>query len=948
MTIALLTSTSATASAVPLDSTFGTPLSSARPVASTVAFSQLGLYPNIETIGVAVSGVGLPKTAQLMYRQSGESVWRTGHPLMRIDDGRLIGSLFELSPSTSYDIKVLDGATEIAGTIFTQADELQFTPSVILHVNDDAPAGGNGSVAAPFQTIQAAVNHAAAGTQVLVADGIYRESISFPASGTAGNWIQVRAQGTGAVLDSSNTLSGNIWTPHATKARVWFTKIGSSITYLARDQKRFYKYDDLSGLLQSVGHGDVTMNEGWFFDPSTLRLYVRSVDDPSSHTWRIPTRSYAIDVNSRDWLWIEGLEMRYYGAGTNGCGVCTLNASHIVIRRNKIHNIQLGIYVNWSGGEDRGNDVRIEYNEIYDPPVNEWPWNAVKGSSMEGTGIVVRGHIGAIVRGNNIHNFFNGIYTGSSGALENPELAFDADIYNNYIHDLSDDAFEPEGACINHRFRNNRVESAYAGISLAPVTHGPTWVLRSSFANYTGRGIKFALNSDGIVLIYHNTGWTTVGNVNAMDLITPVRNTVMRNNIFQSAAYSIAETPTGSIGNDWNYDNWYTTRGSSGPHFKWENVNYNNITALCAASTLECTGHESPPGLTNPSGGDFTLLSSSPNIDRGIFIPGINDGFAGNAPDVGAYEFTFDPPPTVLSVVRASSNPTNAVNVNFTVRFSESVTGVGTGAFAIVTSSGITGASVINVTPVSGTTYTVGVNTGSGDGTIQLDVIDNDNIIDSRGSPLGGVGAGNGNFTSGETYTISKTITASMTVTFKSTASYDGWMLESGENTSTGGQIDKSATVVNLGDNAKDKQYRSILSFNTNSLPDNAIITSVQLKIKRQGLVGTDPFVTHGLLLLEMTNGAFSSSAVLQVGDFSAAASQGITKDQISALTSSWYAAMLSQTNLGFINKYGVTQFRIRFSKDDNDDLGADYMKFYSGNSISTSRPQLIVIYYVP
>ena len=41
---------------------------------------------------------------------------------------------------------------------------------------------------------------------------------------------------------------------------------------------------------------------------------------------------------------------------------------------------------------------------------------------MEGTGIIVRGHIGAIVRDNNVHNFFNGIYTGSSGALENPSL----------------------------------------------------------------------------------------------------------------------------------------------------------------------------------------------------------------------------------------------------------------------------------------------------------------------------------------------------------------------------------------------------------------------------------------------------------------------------------------------------------------------------------------------
>src|SRR6266508_6241717 len=74
---------------------------------------QLNLYPNIETMGVVLNGVALPKTAQLMYRQTGETAWHAGHPLVRIDDGRLVGSLFGLSAATSYDVKVMNGATEI-------------------------------------------------------------------------------------------------------------------------------------------------------------------------------------------------------------------------------------------------------------------------------------------------------------------------------------------------------------------------------------------------------------------------------------------------------------------------------------------------------------------------------------------------------------------------------------------------------------------------------------------------------------------------------------------------------------------------------------------------------------------------------------------------------------------------------------------------------------------
>lgn len=627
----------------------GVPASTAgsKPLESNAAvFATINFVPNIETVGVAVSGSGLPSKAELFYRRTGETVWRPGHPLMRIDDGRLIGSLFNLSPATSYDVRVSDGTSEIVGSVGTQPDQLSFVPTTVLHVNDDAPAGGNGSTAAPFKTIQEAVNRAVPGTQVLVQDGLYREAVTFPRSGTSGNWIQVKAAGNAAILDSSDRLSGNIWTPDPSKSNVYYKRVDNFVAYLARDGIRYYQYDDRNGLMQARGHGGVTINEGWFYETSTLRLYIRSQDNPSTHSWQIPRLNHAFDISARDWIWLEGFEIRFYGTTTNGCGVCTTNASHIVIRRNKIHNMQLGIFINWNGTAEQGNDTRIEQNEVYDPLVDRWPWTAVKGSYMENTGIIIRGHVGAIVRDNNVHNYFNGIYTGSSGALENPELAFDADIYRNYIHHVSDDALEPEGACINQRFRNNTIDRSFIGISLAPITQGPTWVLRSTFANFFGRGIKLANNSDGIVLIYHNTGWTAASNMNGMDLLTPVHNIVMRNNIFQSTGYSFAGSATGSKGNDWNYNNWYTTKGSAGPHFKWENVNYNTVAALCSARGLECNGYENLPGFTNPAGGDFTLLPSSPNIDRGVIIPGINDGFAGNAPDAGAFESIYGLPPT--------------------------------------------------------------------------------------------------------------------------------------------------------------------------------------------------------------------------------------------------------------------------------------------------------------
>ncbi|MBI2332861.1 MAG: hypothetical protein HYU84_12005, partial [Chloroflexi bacterium] len=60
------------------------------------AFGAISFVSNIETAGVVVSGMVLPATAQLFYRRAGETNWQSGHNLLRIKDGRLIGSLFNL------------------------------------------------------------------------------------------------------------------------------------------------------------------------------------------------------------------------------------------------------------------------------------------------------------------------------------------------------------------------------------------------------------------------------------------------------------------------------------------------------------------------------------------------------------------------------------------------------------------------------------------------------------------------------------------------------------------------------------------------------------------------------------------------------------------------------------------------------------------------------------
>ena len=107
---------------------------------------------------------------------------------------------------------------------------------------------------------------------------------------------------------------------------------------------------------------------------------------------------------------------------------------------------------------------------------------------------------------------------------------------------------------------------------------------------------------------------------------------------------------------------------------------------------------------------------------------------------------------TITNNSRADLNPTNAASVDFLVTFTKPVTGVDASDFSLTT-TGVSGASVSGVSG-SGDTYTVTVDTGTGSGTIRLDVEDDDSIEDLSGNPLGGPGAGNGDYNSGEVYDV--------------------------------------------------------------------------------------------------------------------------------------------------------------------------------------------------
>jgi hypothetical protein len=297
--------------------------------------------------------------------------------------------------------------------------------------------------------------------------------------------------------------------------------------------------------------------------------------------------------------------------------------------------------------------------------------------------------------------------------------------------------------------------------------------------------------------------------------------------------------------------------------------------------------------------------------------------------------------PTVVSITRASTSPINAGSINFIVTFSEPVNSVDTSDFSLTT-TGITGASVTSVSG-SGATRTVSVSTGSTGGTIRLDIPNTATIIDLAGNALSGLP-----FTSGQIYIVTKT------TTFNSAGAQDGWVLETSETSGVGGSLNSGAATFNLGDDAAKKQYRGILSFSTGSLPDGALITNIMLKVRKSSVVGGgNPVTAFQGFMVEIKKGFFGTVG-LQTTDFQATFTAATGKTYgpfLPTPVSNLYSINLT-SGKGYINKLstngGLTQIRLRFKLDDNNNAIANYLSLFSGNATAANRPQLVITYYVP
>jgi hypothetical protein len=214
---------------------------------------------------------------------------------------------------------------------------------------------------------------------------------------------------------------------------------------------------------------------------------------------------------------------------------------------------------------------------------------------------------------------------------------------------MGDDGVSTDGRCSNLRLWDNRFYDVLIGISMAPVYDGPVYAIRNTIYrtgvgnnDYSGSSFKFnsGYSESGPIFMFHNTSDAWYPGNSGIHIKSPGswKNIYSRNNIWSGTDYAINNNNAGQP-LDFDFDLLYTTMENELVY--WGNGPDRHMRDLASFRNLtgqEPNGLSSAPGFSDPASGDYTLSSGSPLIDRGLIIPGINDDYAGRAPDIGAFE----------------------------------------------------------------------------------------------------------------------------------------------------------------------------------------------------------------------------------------------------------------------------------------------------------------------
>jgi len=604
-------------------------------------------------------------TVTLEYRPLGGRVWQQGPPMLRIGGERInenalqyvtpnlfAGSLFDLEPGTTYVIRLHmedpDGATGKTTQLLTAATRPEPKPALGGRVFHVYPPDFEGDLDEnSFIGLLGAYYTGSSGSD---------NFNTYPPRVRPGDTILVHA---GVYRDNRFRYGGGLGT--VSSGTYFLTASGTPERPI---------------VIKAAGDG-----EAIFDGDGAYNLF---------------------NVMAANYHYFEGLTFRntdlVFQAGLKNIG----GSSGLTIKGSRFEDIGRGIYTDWSGSRDYTITDNVFVGRFDPDDLRGFTGETWQGYNRDGPPPLVSEYAvkvygaGHVVAYNRISRFHDGIDVATYG---NPDgtpapirdrMPVSIDFYNNDISHSEDNCLEADGGAHNIRiFRNRCFNHGHRALSVQPMFGGPVYFIRNVVYHAPeGGAAKFTASSAGII-VWHNT------------LIAPVKpmllaasNVHYANNLIlgQSGSPEIfaVETNTNYSSSDyngfrpnagapWSFE-WSTPPFDVPAHFpgaagdayttsplstraqtqleaqarevrRFEMLaEYSAVTGQDAHSVLVDFGifenvrapGPDPRTIYDSADFDFRLKENANAVDAGMLIPGVNTGFSGNGPDLGAYESGMD------------------------------------------------------------------------------------------------------------------------------------------------------------------------------------------------------------------------------------------------------------------------------------------------------------------